>query len=231
MRPHSYYSVEQHYYYDEAASRVSVHTTLVLCGYLGAGVSAIFAVLLVLIAPGPVDPITGSLRYISDGMEAHCGLATAVFGTCSLLLFGCQMVVCAHLESQWGVMWALLQGAGWNVVLGVSDTGWTVHYVGLALFLVSNLSLNGLASYDRVFGGRVYRCVHFVACLFTVLFGLLAAVSLAREDDPSSRSLAVAFEFVLLLALSAQNFCLVRALDRFDDIHLQFRLPHTSPMT
>jgi len=41
----------------------------------------------------------------------------------------------------------------------------------------------------------------------------------------------VAFEFVLLLALSAQNFCLVRALDRFDDIHLQFRLPHTSPMT
>ena len=210
-------------------SGVSVHATLVVCGYVGTGVSALFAVCLVLLSPGPVDPATGSLRYISNGMEAHCGLATAVFGTCCLLLFGCQLVVCAHLESRWGLVWALLQGAGWNVVLGVTDTGWTVHYIGLSLFLLSNLALNGLASRDAHFGGPVYRCVHGLACLSALLFGILATISTASKDDPSAKSFAVAFEFVMLLALSAQNLCLVSALDRFEDIHLQFRLPpHTS---
>ena len=209
---------------------MSVHATLVACGYLGTGVSALFAVFLVLISPGPVDPVTGALRYISNGMEAHCGLATAVFGTCALLLFGCQLVVCAHLDSRWGVACALLQGAGWNVVLGVADTGWTVHYAGLALFLLSNLALNGLVSQDAHFGSRLYRCVHLMACLSALLFGVLAAISTAAKDDPSAKSLAVAFEFVMLLALSAENLCLVGALDRFEDIHLQFvrRLPQTS---
>jgi hypothetical protein len=227
----AYHVYEYPYYEPTNESRshgVSVHTTLVACGYLGTGVSAFFAVFLVLMSPGPVDPTTGALRYISNGMDVHCGLATAVFGTCALLLFGCQLVVCAHLENRWALGWALLQGAGWNVVLGVSGTGWTVHYVGLALFLLSNLILNGLVSYDAHFGGRIYRCVHLLTCLSALLFGILAAISTASKDDPTATSVAVAFEFVMLLALSAQNLCLVGALDRFEDIHLQFRLPHTS---
>jgi hypothetical protein len=216
--------------YNGVSRGVSVHSTIIMCGYLGTVVSTLFAVFVVLIAPGPVDPATGSLRYISDGMEAHCGLATAVFGTCSLLLFGCQLMVCAHIESQWGLGLALIQGAGWNVVLGVADTGWTVHYVGLGLFLLSNLALNGLVSHDCEFGGRVYRCVHSMACLSALLFGILAVISLSTDNDPTTQSLAVAFEFVMLLALSAQNLCLVGALDRFDDIHIQFLLPppHTN---
>ena len=210
------------------SSVVSVRSTLIACGYLGTCVSALFAVFLVLISPGPVDPDTGALRFISNGMESHCGLATAVFGTCSLLLFGCQLAVCAHLESRWGIAWALLQGAGWNVVLGVADTGWTVHYVGLSLFLISNLALNGLISRHPDFGGRVYRCVHTMACLSGLLFAVLAAISAtSKPEDPTAKSFAVAFEFVMLLALSAQNLCLVASLDRFDDIHLQFLLPQT----
>lgn len=202
---------------------ISVHTTLVTGGYVACVVSVCFSILLVFLTPGPVDSQTGALRYISDGMNAHCGFTTAVLGTCSLLLFACQLIAGAHMEHSGALLWAIAQALGWNVVLGVVDTGWTIHYMGLALFLVGNLAYNFIACRDPAYGGPWYTWMNGLSILASIIFAILAAVAIAMGGAGTPQSFAVAFEFLLLLAISAQNAFLVNALDQFQDIHIQFQ--------
>jgi hypothetical protein len=202
---------------------VSVHSALVTGGYIACLISAIFGVVLVVLSPGPVNPDSGSLRYISEGMEAHCGWATVVLGTCSLLVMGCQLVAAAHMIRRNAMAYALAQVIGWNVVLGVSDTGWDVHYVGLALFLAGGLMYHYIASRDPSYGGVNYVRLNALGWLFSLVFGSLAFASkMAGDGATALRSFAVAFEFVLLLFLVLQNAFLIHSLDQFRDIRLRF---------
>ena len=207
---------------------LSVRTTLVVGGYLACVVSACFCVTLVFLSPGPVNPQTGALRYISEGMLAHCGYATAVMGTCSMLLLACQVLAGAHMQNTAALGWALAQGVGWNVLIGVSDTGWVVHYFGLAGFLAGNLAYHYLAARDPAYGGPYYVRASWLAICAAGVFVTLVSTNIfiyraaGGTADPTLQSFAVAFEFVLMLALAGQNACLVNALDQFEDIHLQF---------
>jgi hypothetical protein len=202
---------------------VSVHSVLVTGGYIACLISGIFAVVLIMLSPGPVNPASGSLRYISEGMEDHCGWATVVLGTCSLLVLACQLVAAAHMIRQSAMAYALAQAIGWNVVLGVSDTGWDIHYVGLALFLVGGVMYHFIASHDPSYGGTNYVRLNALVWLFSLVFGSLAFASkLAGDGDTALRSYAVAFEFVLLLFLVLQNAFLIHSLDQFRDIRLRF---------
>jgi hypothetical protein len=124
-------------------------------------------------------------------------------------------------------MWcALGEAIGWNVVLGVSDTGWKVHYVGLVVFLLSSLYYHWLASRDPGYGGPyyIYARLNALAWLFSGVFAVVAGWSIAEGDagDPTLRSFAVAFEFVLLGFVAVQNLLLINALDQFRDIRLRF---------
>jgi hypothetical protein len=203
---------------------VSVHSVLVIGGYIGCGVSMVFCVLLVFLGPGPVGE-QGALRYISDGMEVHCGYTTVVMGTCTLLVLACQLVAAVHMASG-GALWcALAEAVSWNVVLGVSDTGWKVHYAGLVVFLFSGLCYHRLASCDPGYGGGGYYArLNTLAWLFTGVFAVVAGTSIGLGDagGPVLHSFAVAFEFVLLAFMAAQNGLLIRALDQFRDIRLRF---------
>jgi hypothetical protein len=205
---------------------VSVHSVLVVGGYVGCAVSMLFCVILVFLDPGPVDD-NGSLRYISDGMNAHCGYTTVIMGTCSLLLLACQFVAAVHMASGTAMWCALAEAVGWNVVLGVSDTGWKVHYAGLVVFLFSGLYYHRIASRDPGYGGgptSYYARLNMAACLFTCIFAVVTGASIAMSDpgDPVLRSFAVAFEFVLLVFMTGQHGMLINALDQFRDIRLRF---------
>jgi hypothetical protein len=236
---------------------VSVHSVLVVGGYIGCGASVVFSVLLVLMSPGPTGE-EGALRYISDGMNIHCGYTTVVMGTCSLLVLACQLVAAVHMTSGAALWCALIEAVSWNVVLGVSDTGWKVHYAGLVLFLFSGLCYHWIASRDPGYGGysgfyaavaagatatattatatttggyyyhhhqySLYARLNTLAWLFTGVFAVLAGTSIGLGDLGGGvlRSFAVAFEFVLLTFMVAQNALLIRALDQFRDIRLRF---------
>jgi hypothetical protein len=202
---------------------VSVHALLVIGGYAACGIMFGFAILLVFLSPGPTDPKTGALRYISEGMQSHCGFTAAVMGTCSLFLFACQVMVGSHLAHNTAILWAMVQVVGWNVVLGILDTGWAVHYVGLALFLMGNVGFNFIVSRDPQYGGPWYVWANSMTILAVVIFTLLFAVSAANGSEPTAQSFAVAFEFVLLFAITTQNLCLVNALgESNEDIHICF---------
>ena len=213
---------------------VSVHSVLVIGGYTACAASALFAVVLVLLPPGPVNP-DGSLRYISNGMNDHCGFANAVLGTCSLFVLACQFVLAAVHPTRARALgaWALLQTVSWNVVMAVEDTGWTPHDVALLCFVLGNLMYHGILAQHPVYGGPVFRLIHGLACFFALLFGSLGLTTKLVEASNGGavsvvvtlQSFAVAFEFVFMLVLSAQNACVVHALDQFQDIHLRLERP------
>ena len=201
---------------------ISVHSTFVLAGYVACGISAAFAVILVLLSPGPIGP-DGALRFISEGIQVHCGFANSVMGTCSLCMLACQMVLAAvHSKATILVACALVQMLSWNIVLGAQDTGWTVHDVALVCFIFSNVLFHAIMAQHPVFGGPVYRLINALAWLFGAMFGGLGlASSLTGSSVAVLKSFAVAFEFVFMLSLSAQNVCVVSALDQFQGIHLR----------
>ena len=206
---------------DDDEHIIPVRSVLVISGYVACVTSALFAVVLVLLPPGPVNP-DGSLRYISNGMNDHCGFANAVMGTCALFVMACQFVLAAvHPRPLTLAGWALLQTVSWNVVMAVEDTGWTPHDVALLGFVLGNLMYHGLLSQHPVYGGPVFRLIHGLACFFALLFGSLGLASKLTMDNVTLQSFAVAFEFVFMLALSAQNMCVVHALDQFQGIHLR----------
>ena len=202
---------------------LSVQWTLVLGGYLACVVSACFSVVLICLAPGPIDPSTHALRYISDGMFDHCGLAATVMGTCAVLLFACQLIAAAHMEHPSALLFAVIQAVGWNVVLGVAGTGWTIHYVGLGVFLAATIAYHWCASHDPEYGGPIYRYVAYGAMLLMLVFSLAAGVAIWQTGDAATpQTVAVSLEFGMMLAISALNACLINGLNQFDEIHLQF---------
>ena len=206
---------------DNDESVISVHSTLVLGGYIGCLASAAFSIVLVMASPGPVNA-NGSLRFISEGMDQHCGLANVLMGTFSLLVLLCQLVVAAHLASPLLGWCALLQTVGWNVVLGVVDTGWVVHSVALVFFLLGHAVFHTLVARHRVYGGPVYALINLLTWGFgTVFLGLALSSMWLGQTYATLRSFAVAFEFVLMLLLTLESACMVHALDQFHDIHLR----------
>ena len=201
---------------------ISVRPTLVWGGYIACVVTAMFSVGLVFMSPGP-EP-RGMLRYISEGMENHCGWSIVVLGTTGSVILICHIVAAAHMANHSAVFWAIIEAMGWNIVLGVVDTGWTFHYVGLFFFLTGNISYHWIACRDAAYGNVRYKQSNVISILFAALFICAAVASkLAGDDERQVRALAVSLEFVMSGALTLQNLFLVKALDQFKNIHLVFQ--------
>ncbi len=202
---------------------VSVRPMLVIGGYTSCIVTAIFAVALVFMAPGPEK--NGLLRYISEGMENHCGWNVVILGTSSMAILICQIVAAAHMANHYAIFWALTEAIGWNIVLGVVDTGWTLHYVGLSFFLIGNISYHWIASRDVSYGGLRYQQSNVISIILALIFTCTAMASIIVGDNERQlRALAVSLEFAMLAALTLQNILLVNALDKYKSIHLVFQL-------
>jgi hypothetical protein len=201
---------------------VSVRFAFVWVGYLACAVTAMFSVGLVFMSPGPES--NGSLRYISEGMENHCGWSIVVLGTTGTAILICHIVAAAHMANHFAVFWALIEAMGWNIVLGVVDTGWTFHYMGLAFFLIGNIAYHWIACRDVAYGSLMYKQSNIISILFAFTF-ICAAIGskLAGEGDRQARALAVSLEFAMSAALTLQNMFLVKALDKFKNIHIVFQ--------
>jgi hypothetical protein len=205
---------------EEATDSVSVHGVLTLGGYGACFVAALFCVVLVLLPPGPITE-QGALRYISEGMETYCGWSAVVLGSCSLLLLLCHVVAAVHIAEH-TLSWAFMQALGWNVVLGVVDTGWTAHYVGLCFFLLGGTLYHRAASCDQSYGGPTYRVVNKLSLVLAMGFCLMVVMTKLSPHIQLLRSVAVSLEFLLMGTLLVQSVFLIMGLDRFDDIHLHF---------
>lgn len=209
---------------DEQASPeeniISVRPVLVVGGYASSLTIAIFAIVLVSIAPEP--DIHGAMLFISEGMLQHCGWSIVVMGTCSIMLFMCLSVAAAHMARHIASFWVIVQALGWFVVLGVVDTGWMLHYVGLSFFLVGNICYHWIASRDRGYGSLAYQKMNMVCVILTISFIMAGAVSILIGEHREIKSCAVSLEFALLFGITIQNLFLIRALDRFKVIHLVF---------
>jgi len=206
---------------------ISVRPTLVIGGCISCFVSIFFCILLVCLPPGPTSPETGALRFISDGMECYCGWSAVVLGTCSLFILMCQLVAAAHMANHMAALWALIQTLGWNIVLGAADTGWTLHSIGLGLFLFGGQFFHSLAGCDPNYGSLTYSRVNILACFFATVFGILGLISMMDQGSNATlRSFAVAFEFVFMFFQQAQNMCIVMALDAYKDIRIHFDKAH-----
>ena len=200
---------------------ISVRHTLIIGGYVGCVGISVFAIVLVAMASqGSQDS-----KYISEGMQAHCGWSVMVLGTCSFLVFICQLVAGAHMNRHAAVAFSVMQLLGWNIVMGVVDTGWSLHYVGLAMFLIGNVCYHWIASHDENYGGPRYRWMNGLTIMFTATFccaALAVRYASSRDIERQTKACAVALEFVLFFSGMLENFILLHGLDQYENIHLVF---------
>ena len=218
-------SASQHYFWQKGANTqeeiLSVRHTLVAAGYVACVGVVVSAVILVVMAtPAPRE----DSKYISEGMEAHCGWSVIMMGTCSFAIAICQVVAAAHMMQHVAIVFSILQLLGWNIVLGVVDTGWSLHYVGLIVFLISNLSYHWIASHDMHYGNNVYRWINQLCIAFTMIFvtAVFVVHNMKHEYEREAKACAVSLELVLTFACMLENVCLINSLDQFESIHLVF---------
>lgn len=207
---------------------ILVHLPVVLTGYAAGLISLIFCFTVIVLPPGPFLE-NGALRYISDGLSIYCGWSSVFMGPCSMIILVLQLLASTHMEHQYAAVWSLLQAIGWNVVVGVQDTGWVVHYIALMVFLVGNIMYNWIASHDPTYGSLVYRRVSAVSIALSTIFVVLAFVSIVSsggtkdsDGQVTLRSFSVAFEFSVLFSILSQHLCLIHALDAYHEIQLKF---------
>ena len=222
QRQHDYFIEKRMDIGQEEEDIVSVRHSIVIGGYSGCVGICFFAIMLVVLAT-QVPNTKQEAKYISEGMEAHCGWSVVALGSCSFLLFVSQLVAGIHMrEHNTAIAFSLLQMLGWCIVLGIADTGWNLHYAGLHMFLVGNIGYHWMASRDARYGGFAYQWASILTIVFTCVFISSAAASMWFREERELKAGAVALEFVLLFFTMLQNLCLVRALDAYENIHLVF---------
>ena len=199
---------------------ISVRRTLVFGGYFGCVSACIFAIVIVAMAP-PL--LSEEAQYISEGMQAHCGWSVLMLGSCSFFIFICQLIAGVHMNRHSVILFSICQLAGWNVVMGIVDTGWNLHYMGLAVFLLGNLGYHWIASRDPHYGHPNYQLANWMTMFFTLTFGTAAFThTVIFKDNRELKAVGVALEFVLLFSSMFENMLLVHGLDQYENIHLVF---------
>ena len=203
---------------------IPIHTVLPMLGGLSALAGAAFSAVVVLLPPGPSE--YGRLKYISQGMAEHCGWTGVVMGTTGSLVALCMLVPALHLGWRSAIACVFLQLVGWNVVLGVADTGWTIHYVGLGVFVAAHLTFHFLLSDPKtsMYGFPSYRVASALSVLVTFIFVAAFAVASCytwgTEAWRLALDVAVCCEFALMLTITANTLCLMVALNAYASAHL-----------
>jgi hypothetical protein len=144
-----------------------------------------------------------------------------VLGTTAFIIFQCQAVAALHMACHRAIGFSVLQMLGWNIVLGIMDTGWLIHYGGLFFFLSGSVCYHWIASQDINYGNLWYLRLFYITSLFTALFVVTSFVSSLKEQR-ELRAVAVGLEFVILVLTNFENMFVVWALDQYSSIHLIF---------
>ena len=207
------------------AHEVPIHPYVPAVGATAAGVLAVFTAVVVFMDPGPLNG-DGTLKFISEGMREHCGWSGLVLGTTGSLVALCDLVPAVHVGRGDMAACVLVQLIGWNVVLGVEDTGWALHYVGLACFCASNIAFNYVMSRTLWYGHALYRCVQSASAaliaLFAVCFAIAHALPTGQQGALVARDVAVLIEFLVMASVTANTLCLMWSLNAYSTIALVF---------
>ena len=212
---------------EEYVHEVHIHPYLPLMGAFSAAVLACFTAVVVILPTSvntfDADTNNGtSLKYISIGMKEHCGWSGLVFGTTGSLVGISDLVPAIHVGRTDVVLCLLAQLVCWNMVLGVSETGWDLHYVALAGFCISNLYFNYVMSRSREYGSHWYRLAHGASFLIIVIFtaAFCTTAALSGQDKITALNVTVTIEFLLMCAVTANTLLLMLALSAYDSIFL-----------
>ena len=143
-------------------------------------------------------------------MYAHCGWSGAILGTAGGMLGVAELVVGIHIGSTAAVACACVQFMAWNFVLGVQDTGWSVHYVALSIFFMSMLSFHYLVGSATPYSNRFYRRLNVVAlCLVIVFMSTFILRAISPEGQYKAYvSLSVCVEFGIMAIALMQHLCM-----------------------
>jgi hypothetical protein len=250
MAPASYYDDETGDEEEEAHLEiehiVSIYPYLPLLGFFAATLSFCFCLGLVMVQFW--TRYDGSLAFISNGMDVYCGWSSAVLCSCGLYVGLCEFVAALHtppLVSGWLIFAVLLQIPSWYIIIGVSGTGWYVHYAALLCFMVSTFYFHWrfATTHTVAHQTRIYHKANLITALnlvalfmaFLVYFAtkpepLEPTSAAAEEEDVSTttphhqftKDIAVSLEVTLLCCITSQTFCLSWVLLQYQNIHLLF---------
>lgn len=154
----------------------------------------------------------GRLIFISEAFEAYCGWSGVVLGTTGAAEAFVQFLAALHMDCTTALVATGVQLVTWNVIIGVSDTGWPMHYVALVIFFFATCVFHWLASISQQYSSQLYRQFNLLNAVMVLMFGaLFLANGVGRFTETQKKSLIsaeVTIEFGLLLLIMAQQACL-----------------------
>ncbi len=209
------------------ANVVSIYPFLPLLGFFASTVSFGFCIGLVLVPF--LTNYQGSLTFISDGMDFYCGWSSAVLCSCGMFIAFCEIAGALHTFHSVPLLVAILvQAPAWCILVGVSGTGWSLHYASLGCFMVSTLYFHWMFAASHHVASQT--SVYIKANLVTVLnlFAFFVAFLFFTFTNPDERThllakdVAVSLELTLLCCITAQTFCLSWVLLQYQNIHILF---------
>ena len=171
----------------------------------------------------------GRLIFISEAFQAYCGWSGVILGTTGAIEALVQLIAAVHMDSTLCIASTAVQFLAWNVILGVSDTGWTLHYVALVMFFFATCLFHWIASRSTQYSGALYQQANLISVVVVILFGgLFLGNGVGNFTDKQRKSIVsaeVSIEFVLLFTTLVEQFCLAygiakctRLLIVFDDV-------------
>lgn len=203
---------------------VSIYPFLPVMGVLSGLITLTFCWGLVLYPYTSVKGHPQGLMYISDGMNLYCGWSGAVLGSCGMFIAFCEMAAALHTNSVSLIAAIFVQAPSWCILVGVSGTGWDIHYTALFFFLTSTLYFHCVFAWAHPMGrkNRWYQKTNTMAILNTLLF-FVAFCVLSRSRI--GLDVTVSLEVSLLCCVSAQTLCVAWVLLQYQNIHILFEEP------
>ena len=207
----------------ETTTMVSIHPYITILGVFASITVFIFCLALVLVPL--ISDYQGSLTYISNGMEDHCGWSGTVLGSCGIFVAVCEMIAALHTMAPSLILTVLIQACAWCMIMGVSDTGWVFHYIVLIIFLASTVYFHHTLCLLHPFDTFVYKKVNLITAINIFFFFIAFMVEGQLTSENHKRfalDVTVSLELTLLCCLTIQNLCVVRALNQYKSIHILF---------
>ena len=161
----------------------------------------------------------GRLVFVSEAFEAYCGWSGVVLGSTGAVEALVQLLASVHMGSSVvGSASTIVQFVTWNVIIGVCDTGWALHYVALVFFFFSSCLFHWTASKSTQYGGLLYQQANALSIVVVIIFGcLFLANGVGKFSDTLKKSfisVEVTIEFILLFLMLLQHCCLAYGIAR-----------------
>ena len=204
---------------DRHAIRVHSHISLALI--IASLITAIYAFMVTGLPFGFMKD--GRLIYISEAFESYCGWTVVIVGTTGAVVTFAQIIASLHMQSQLAMYATLFQFLGWNVIIGISNTGWALHYIFLVVFFVSCVLFHRIASITPPYASVFYQKVNCITILALPVFAIIfccAAIDVERKKAYITS--AVTMEFILTLCSVIQQICLAHGIGKCSYMTLEF---------